>query len=208
MKRFTTIANLRDYLSDKLFDRGSYWSTDEGCPDNLNAEIEAAIRANHDTFNNYGNISERELAALSRAVFQSVTGYGADYPFAQDDAERIAAEDEVDTDEQNDSEARLRAHGFRYVALDDNSECYERTDGQITERIYEAADGFYCASAPQTLDAPICVVTAETADFLDEDGINDRLYGYTLGDALAALDHTSNEYLLLSLRLHNLTEDR
>jgi len=97
VRNFTTITDLRAYLSSTLFDGGVYWSTEEGCPDDLNAEIETAIRANHDKFGNYGAISERELAALSRAVWGAVMGHGADYPFSQDDAERIAIEDETST---------------------------------------------------------------------------------------------------------------
>lgn len=102
MRNFTTITDLRGYLSDTLFG-GGWWHS---CPDDLNGAIEHAIRANHDTFSNYGDISGREIAALSRAVWGAVMGGGADYPFAQDDAERILGEDETDTNEQADFNGR------------------------------------------------------------------------------------------------------
>ena len=86
MQNYTTITDLRSDLLDALF---ANW---DGAPTDLDAQIETAISAARDTFSTYGAISERELAALSRAVWSAVMGAGIEYPFAHDDAERIANE--------------------------------------------------------------------------------------------------------------------
>jgi hypothetical protein len=63
-RTYTTITDLADYLAEGLdLDRTA---------------VTEAIRDNHHTFSNYGHIPASELAALSAAVWTSVTGL--EYP--------------------------------------------------------------------------------------------------------------------------------
>ena len=79
MRNYATITDLTDALSDSL---------------DLNRdETERAIRVHSALFSNYGQIPAREIAALSRAVFETVTG--AEYPadWTVSDRARIAEEE-------------------------------------------------------------------------------------------------------------------
>jgi len=64
VKTYTTITDLTNALSESL---GIDWSA-----------TEAAIRTHSALFSDYGQIPAREIAALGRAVYESVTG--APYP--------------------------------------------------------------------------------------------------------------------------------
>lgn len=78
MRTLTTITDLAAHLADAM--------------DLEREQVEDAIRENHRLFSEYGHIPAAELAALSAAVWTSVTGL--DYPtdWAQQDADTIAEE--------------------------------------------------------------------------------------------------------------------
>lgn len=99
---------------------------------------------------------------------------------------------------------RLAKHGFTLVQLGGGCDGWERTDGEITERILDDVGGFCEPTAPQAESDPIFVVYGEDLDSDNDDVAS--INGYTLGDALAALEHPSDEYYLLALRLDNFTK--
>jgi hypothetical protein len=78
MQRFTTITDLAAHLADAMdLDR---------------EQVSDAIGNNHYLFGNYGPIPAAELAALSAAVWTSVTGHAYPDDWAQGWAARIADE--------------------------------------------------------------------------------------------------------------------
>jgi hypothetical protein len=104
--------------------------------------------------------------------------------------------------ETPDIKAHLAYHGFTLVGMGGNLTAYSRqddpTDPEVIEYIYSAeAEGF----APERRDEGIEVCLENTTD--EERRIEVATSGFTLADALAALDNPSEEYHLLNLRLDN-----
>ena len=99
MKTYTTITDLTNALSESL---DLDWDA-----------TLAAIRQHSALFRNYGPIPHREIAALSRAVFETVTG--AEYPtdWAIRDSEIIDEEkgfDEIIDDRCLAAETNIPQH--------------------------------------------------------------------------------------------------
>jgi hypothetical protein len=109
------------------------------------------------------------------------------------DAEkRREAEDAAPTVED-----RLEKHGFTFEWTGGNCSAFTRSDGQVREMIT-------LADSPEAPELLTDMVDVGTYDNDGEPITNyDIVSGYTLADILAALENPSDEYYLLSLRLHN-----
>ncbi len=90
--------------------------------------------------------------------------------------------------------AILQAHGFQFVTTGGNCTAYERNDGQISELI--TVDGK--CEAPTALTDDCIIGTGEV------DGPEPAYERATLAEIIRVLEHPSDEYYLLSLRLVNL----
>ena len=122
MKTYTTIRDISNALAQSL---GLQLD-----------ETEAAIRIHGALFSGYGLIPNREIAALSRAVFETVTG--AEYPesWATEDRERIAAEDDDTTWIRNDDERADASEAAYNAALErggSQDECHAAAETAYDE---------------------------------------------------------------------------
>jgi hypothetical protein len=95
--------------------------------------------------------------------------------------------------------AALAKHGYLLEQTGGNCEAFVRREWDGFSTWITTEDD---PSIPESLDERITI--GEYEDDQDVDGTGDDLTnGYTLRDALAALDYPSDEYVLLSLRLDN-----
>ena len=93
-------------------------------------------------------------------------------------------------------EGRLAAHGFALTPMGGNCTAYLRCSADGVEEVLTSDEHEY--TAPEFLRER-CELTTS-----DRGGINvDTVSGFTLAEALAALEHPGEEYALLWLRISN-----
>jgi hypothetical protein len=141
-------------------------------------------------------LGNAEVRALQKYLKQQV---GPDYVIATwaKDAISIALEANGALDGIPTAiEERLAKHGFKLQETGGGCTAYVRNDGEVTEYLTVEDD----PTAPTSLTDRIAVGT-DNGDWNGDTSV--ALVGYTLAEALAALENPSDEYHLLELRLHN-----